>query len=74
MKINATDTDLFTRFELTPESMSEIAYLLRMATNSKREPPDIYLSFSSYNTNGVPYMLIRFAKVKPSNQKNSIKK
>jgi hypothetical protein len=45
MKVEFEDNEDFTEISLTPESVEETAQLMRFAANTKRETPDIYMSF-----------------------------
>lgn len=52
----------------TPETAAEVAKLARFTKNSKRVPPNVYLSFS----NDTPYMNIYMPKIDEKKQNNSI--
>ena len=69
MTTKIKETEYSLEINLIPESMSDLALLLRFANNSKRDKPDIFLSFSNE-----PYCNISLAKVKKQNQINSISK
>lgn len=72
MKVKINESRFFTNIVLSPENMKEVAALFRMTRTSKREIPDIYLSFSEYADNGEPYCSISFSRVKPEKQVTSI--
>ena len=54
--------------EIKPETVEEVAMLLRYAKNAKAEKPDV--SFSFYTK---PYLSLWCKKVKKSVQENSIR-
>lgn len=45
MKIEFTESEYWSDFNLTPETPAEVAMLYRMVNNSKAEKPEMYLSF-----------------------------
>lgn len=73
MKAKLDESKWWVGIELSPESMQEVASLLRLAMNTKREVPVIHVSFSEYSDNGgVPTCLIQFDKKQPNNQISSV--
>lgn len=53
MKIEFVEDKWNSTVKFVPETPQEVASLLRMIKNSKKEPPSFYLSFSEYNKEGV---------------------
>lgn len=47
MKFQFTETEEWTSVDLIPETPHEVASLFRMVHNSKRDKPELYLSFGS---------------------------
>jgi len=70
MKVEFSESEYGANITLTPESIFEVAQLVRFSKNARKEKPDIYMSFSSHEP--VPYCSIWMSKVKPSVQVNSI--
>jgi hypothetical protein len=64
MKTKVRESEVVINIVLTPEELKEVALLFRLTKHSKREIPDMYLSFSEYSDNGVPYLSISFYKKK----------
>jgi hypothetical protein len=68
MRLEFNENDFMGSVTLTPETPRETAKLLRLAKNAKREPADIYMSFSGDE----PYLNIAIYKRKRSVQINSL--
>lgn len=66
MKIQVDESKYQTSLTINPENMAEFAKLLRMVKHSKREVPDMFLSFSENNS--APYLSISFGKKSAQNQ------
>jgi hypothetical protein len=45
MKIEFDDSEYGTGITLTPETLEEASLLMRLAANTKKETPEIYLSY-----------------------------
>lgn len=69
MKVEFSDWDYGAEVLLTPETLKEIAGLLRIARNASSKKAEIYLSFRD----DTPFCSIVIYKRKPSVQIKSVK-
>lgn len=67
MKANFDDSDYGINITIEPETVEEMAMLLRYSRNANSEKPDVFMSFRNK-----PYCSIWLKKRKPLVQKNSI--
>lgn len=70
MKIEFFENDHGLNFSMYPESVEELAQLMRFAKNAKAEKPNVFLTFDSDKD---PEMNIWLTKIKKESQRNIIK-
>lgn len=68
MKVSIEERNNGLELEFYPETVEDMTKLLRFSNNAKREPADIFLTFSSDK----PYMSVYMRKIRPNSQVNSI--